>query len=167
MSFTVRVVWRSDGYSSVHMQLGNQILPHTVHWRMLNTNTKGRLFLVVNQFTYMTDTLSSRCVYRTQKACLKFTSFFNTHHVEVVKILRNVIQILIYFTQSVSWLIMSWWHREPGYRRQCDWPSYTGITRSQHDINLITRFMGQTWGPSGTDRPQVGPMLAPWPLLSG
>ena len=27
--------------------------------------------------------------------------------------------------------------------------------------------MGQTWGPSGADRTQVGPMLAPWTLLSG
>ena len=32
---------------------------------------------------------------------------------------------------------------------------------------LITRFMGPTWGPSGADRTQVGPMLAPWNLLSG
>ena len=31
---------------------------------------------------------------------------------------------------------------------------------------LITRFMGPTWGPSGADRTQVGPMLAPWILLS-
>ena len=35
------------------------------------------------------------------------------------------------------------------------------------DNALITRFMGPTWGPSGTDRTQVGPMLAPWTLLSG
>ena len=28
-------------------------------------------------------------------------------------------------------------------------------------------FMGPTWGPSGADRTQVGPMLAPWTLLSG
>ena len=27
--------------------------------------------------------------------------------------------------------------------------------------------MGPTWGPSGDDRTQVGPMLAPWTLLSG
>ena len=27
---------------------------------------------------------------------------------------------------------------------------------------LIARFMGPTWGPSGTDRTQVGPMLTPW-----
>ena len=30
----------------------------------------------------------------------------------------------------------------------------------------ITRFMGPTWGPSGADRTQVDPMLAPWILLS-
>ena len=33
--------------------------------------------------------------------------------------------------------------------------------------SLIARFMGPTWGPSGADRTQVGPMLAPWTLLSG
>ena len=33
--------------------------------------------------------------------------------------------------------------------------------------SLIARWMGPTWGPSGADRTQVGPMLAPWTLLSG
>ena len=32
---------------------------------------------------------------------------------------------------------------------------------------LISRFMETTWGPSGADRTQVDPMLAPWTLLSG
>ena len=31
----------------------------------------------------------------------------------------------------------------------------------------IARFMGPTWGPSGDDRTQVGPMLVTWTLLSG
>ena len=31
---------------------------------------------------------------------------------------------------------------------------------------LIARFMGPSWGPSGADRSQVGPMLALWTLLS-
>ena len=35
------------------------------------------------------------------------------------------------------------------------------------DHPLIARFMGPKWGPSGADRTQVGPMLAPWTLLSG
>ena len=34
-------------------------------------------------------------------------------------------------------------------------------------ISPIARFMGPTWGPSAADRTQVGPMLAPWTLLSG
>ena len=38
-------------------------------------------------------------------------------------------------------------------------------------VSLIARFMGPTWGPSGAGRTQVGPMLgpmlAPWTLLSG
>ena len=33
--------------------------------------------------------------------------------------------------------------------------------------SLIARFMGPTWGPSGADRTQVGPMMASWTLLSG
>ena len=39
------------------------------------------------------------------------------------------------------------------------WP--VGIT------SQIAKFMGPTWGPPGSCRPQMGPMLAPWTLLSG
>ena len=31
----------------------------------------------------------------------------------------------------------------------------------------ISKFMGPTWGPPGSCRPQTDPMLAPWTLLSG
>ena len=31
----------------------------------------------------------------------------------------------------------------------------------------IAKFMGPTWGPTGSCRTQMGPMLAPWTLLSG
>ena len=31
----------------------------------------------------------------------------------------------------------------------------------------ISKFMGPTWGPPGSCRPQMGPMLAQWALLSG
>ena len=41
------------------------------------------------------------------------------------------------------------------------------IHYSQYFTTQIARFMGQTWGPSGADRSQVGPILAPWTLLSG
>ena len=43
----------------------------------------------------------------------------------------------------------------------------TGKSRHNEAINCtgIARFMGPTWGPSGVDRTQVGPMLAPWTFL--
>ena len=39
--------------------------------------------------------------------------------------------------------------------------------KAVHITGLIARFMGPAWGPSGADRTQVGPMLAPWTLLFG
>ena len=38
---------------------------------------------------------------------------------------------------------------------------------NQANQSLIARFMGPAWDPPGDDRTQVGPMLAPWTLLSG
>ena len=34
-------------------------------------------------------------------------------------------------------------------------------------MTQIAKFMGPTWGPPGSCRPQMGPMLALWTLLSG
>ena len=34
-------------------------------------------------------------------------------------------------------------------------------------MTQIAKFMGPTWGPPGSYRPQMGPMLAPWTLISG
>ena len=55
------------------------------------------------------------------------------------------------------------------FRSQCVNNS-TMDTLDQHQAqrtSLIARFMGPTWGPPGSCRPQAGPMLAPWILLSG
>ena len=35
------------------------------------------------------------------------------------------------------------------------------------EYSLIARSIGPTWGPPGSCRPHMGPMLAPWTLLSG
>ena len=43
----------------------------------------------------------------------------------------------------------------------CHWRSRMIVT------SQITRFMGPTWDPPGSCRPQVGPMLVSWTLLSG
>ena len=72
-----------------------------------------------------------------------------------------------------KWLVriattMAWWRRglKSGFSNQklkiqceVDW-CISGASQK-------TRLMGPTWGPSGSCRPQMGPMLAPWNLLSG
>ena len=40
-------------------------------------------------------------------------------------------------------------------------------TNTHHKTTQIARFVGPTWGPPGSCRPQMGPMLAPWTLLLG
>ena len=46
-----------------------------------------------------------------------------------------------------------------------DWLSYDSWSLSE--AAQIAKLMGPTWGPPGSWRPQMGPMLAPWTLLSG
>ena len=41
------------------------------------------------------------------------------------------------------------------------------ISRCCFPVSQIARFMGPTWGPPGSCRPQMGHMLAPWTLPSG
>ena len=45
--------------------------------------------------------------------------------------------------------------------------SLTWICQKVKISSQIARFMGPTWGPPGSCWPQMGPILAPWTLLSG
>ena len=55
-------------------------------------------------------------------------------------------------------------HHGPTGTRQS---TYTVPTTKLDMSSHIAKFMGSTWGPPGSCRPQMGPMLAPWTLLSG
>ena len=50
---------------------------------------------------------------------LQFISFLHIAMTQVVEILPQVRQELIYSTQSihVSWVLMFWWHKEPGHQQ--------------------------------------------------
>ena len=56
---------------------------------------------------------------------------------------------------AISLMALTWWLQPLG------WLIHHSIR------SLIARVMGPTWGPSGADRTQMGPMLAPWTLLFG
>ena len=74
--------------------------------------------------------------------------------------------------------VMVWCRQTTNHCLNRCWPRFLspyGITRPQR-VNILDWFlryfehfpdsMGPTWGPPGSCRPQMGPMLAPWTLLS-
>ena len=80
-----------------------------------------------------------------------------------------------YLAPSGLFIALGILNRGHGHTGQFDW-DFCFITvmsgnNAEHweyrEISLIARFMGATCGPSGVDRSQVGPMLAPLTLLSG
>ena len=50
---------------------------------------------------------------------------------------------------------------------EIQWNVWSFLAFWQWSYTQIAKFMGPTWAPSGSCRPQMGPMLAPWTLLSG
>ena len=77
----------------------------------------------------------------------------------------------IYMTHNITWPKLT---KYRGITKNVKFGYTTGMLSLQIPPTyasalppLITMFMGPTWGSSGADRTQVGPMLAPWILLSG
>ena len=67
---------------------------------------------------------------------------------------------------------LAWRFKEHWLWQAFQIPVRTCSARSHSSNNAIralhtTSFMGPTWGPPGPCRPQMGPMLTPWTLLSG
>ena len=54
-----------------------------------------------------------------------------------------------------------------GYTVASPWP-WCSVSQTYHNrASQIAKFIGPTWGPPGSCRPQMGLMLSPWTLLSG
>ena len=60
--------------------------------------------------------------------------------------------------------VASWHLTEYGMRRNSH-ETQEPISVSHKMSSQIAKFMGPTWGPPGSSRPQMGPMLVPWNLL--
>ena len=65
-----------------------------------------------------------------------------------------------------------WRNLRKGFSNTLNVLYYAVLFRRQTNVlyliyTQVARFMGPPWGPSGDNRTQVGPMLAPWTLLSG
>ena len=63
---------------------------------------------------------------------LHFVWFLHIDTTQVVEILPQIRQEPTYSTKSISWLLMSWWRKEPGHQQPWYWSRQTKITRSSH-----------------------------------
>ena len=65
----------------------------------------------------------------------------------------------VYYDVTVMWETSHYFDRQIAFSQ---------ISTIANRVNSqITKFMWRTWGPPGSYRPQLSPMLAPWTLLSG
>ena len=66
----------------------------------------------------------------------------------------------------LSWMI--YWLLQWNDNDHDDIRTWKCIPSGIHQLSAqIAKFMGPKWGPPGSWRPHVGPMMAPWTLLSG
>ena len=105
--------------------------------------------------------------------------------VVILNIPMDVASVILCFmsTEEIYLSVASWYicglntnsqHKWSCWQK-CMTPTPTGfvlctdnhISTKSSKATLIARFMGPTWGPSGADTTEAGPMLAPWILLSG
>ena len=84
------------------------------------------------------------------------------NHMSRQYILRKVTPVWHIHCENASKLV----HMLRSPSSDCD-RTNTKAYQRRAVYTMIARFMGPTWGPSGADRTQVGPRLAPWTLLSG
>ena len=73
------------------------------------------------------------------------------HHRGHYDVIVMIFKLMLFATCCLATITVSWFLI----------PAFTVPMPS-----LLASFMGPTWGLSGADRTQVGPMLAPWTLLS-
>ena len=105
--------------------------------------------------------------------CISLSEIFCYNKINMIKVL-NVwqicqVQMIFDYNSMITKLVMGIGicilqhesYHVPCHVRTAVNGSYEFLT------TLIARFMGPTWGPSGAGRPQEGPILAPWTLLSG
>ena len=73
------------------------------------------------------------------KMYLWFIPFLYADMTQVVEILPHVRQDLTYSTLPIPWVLMSWWHKEPGHQQPWYWQCWTKTIWSPHVNTLRQR----------------------------
>ena len=186
---TVRVIMRQQGVSSERRRFScssywyNNIFvkpqQQYVHLSCINKTNQGGLM----PFTPRPHLSLQWCL-----TCVKLMSFWGYDNISSKHYLsRDTCPIGPLFNNRDYMQLGYVYAITSIYSVGCDYssmPTFSGLTEEplklwhgwvitstvlywcDHILTLIARLMGPTWGPSGADRTHVGPMWAPWTLLS-
>ena len=116
----------SDYHHRTFDTVVDRIYLSTLHLKDDVMCTSCALLCFVYSFIYMGQILNPLCIkifLENIKLYLQFISFLHTGTTQVAEIFPHVRQELTYSTWSISWALMSWWHKEPGHQQPWYWPS--------------------------------------------
>ena len=135
----------------------------------LVTNEDIYIYIFIYMYIYMYIYIyekheKTNIEYQTQKINIYIRDkLWDAHHFThmLLRYPTETIQITNYpviYDNNNNWKLTVWESSEKSF---IDHPTTSGL------ISQIARFTGPTWSPPGSCRSQMGPMLAPWTLLSG
>ena len=123
-------------------------------------NALGKWKVSTNKWQQLTWQLTSR-----RWLASKVVDHVGIYRTEVVEFNVALVSVADMMATSRRERFSTWCCNLSALQRCFAWWFMVLMERSI--LTLIARFMGPTWGPSGADRTQVGPVLAPRTLPSG
>ena len=155
------------------MRLNLMMKSHRKHFRIADSSVRTDLSIsFTNQIIFSSHDVSFNCAHGLNM--ISFILVKITVCGYLFQIFSNIYQGCFTGTRYIMWML----------ERIIPLPVQTEYTNNRHDtisgnhahipamplvfrLSQIAKCMGPTWGPSGSCRPQMGPMSAPWTLLSG
>ena len=146
-----------------------------VMWWYIHTFCIQMYFNTYFVFFYQTYTETETIVILT-KFCCRFgvisAEIFSKNDIFVLVYMKicdifNVLQVLKYNQPDHKIMYLIWFQALLLSGMLFPFPTlFSGIQGLTQNDSQIAMFTWLTWGPPGSCRPQVGPMWAPWTLLS-
>ena len=92
----------------------------------------------MQSISYLTNSLYAEFFSGKINMRLQFISFLHTDITQLVKILSRVRQEITYSTLSITWVLMTWWHKEPGHQQPWYLLCWTELILSPHVKGYLT-----------------------------
>ena len=150
-----------------------------VKWHLCNYSTsykssidtvtvyKYHEIYIFNIITYFVRWPARFVKHRFSNALYRYRVPVDMYRVWPFSMTNNVTWCALYWSTGSLILILCRYHPPGKCPSLIIWPNTHSTRERMSNTTPIARFIGPPWGQPGTDRIEVGPMLAAWTLLSG